>query len=133
MNSFGKWTGEQRQYSESLCQKCRRRGLLGRPTKCMYCGQTEGPIQVHTTDYDVEMEVAQKMLDGTATPDDIKRFKAVRQPVCRRCHMAIHSSNEGYRRWYFSQVQSGRTFPPMYYGNENKQNEKDKNQPSLFD
>lgn len=115
MNSFGKWSGEERKRSLRLCQAAERAGLIRKPTKCVYCGQTEGPIQYHTLDYDVEMEVAQKMLLRTATEEDIERFYNARVAVCRRCHMHIHSPFKLAAQKYFDEVSKGRKFPPMFY------------------
>jgi len=117
MNSYKKWTGAQRQKSLKLTNEAMKRGLLERPHKCRICGQEKGILHTHNKDYDVTLELVPKMLDGTATEEEMAKVKEVLVPICWRCHMIHHSkyrNPEAHDR-YFEEVKNGKQYPPVYH------------------
>ena len=116
MKSFRKWSAADRERSLKLTKKAMSMGLLSAPTKCRCCGQTEGILHTHNKNYDVTLSLVPKMIDGTATPEEVAMVKEVLVPLCWRCHMVYHSKHrnpEAYAR-YFDEVKKGKMYPPVY-------------------
>lgn len=116
MNGFQKWSGEERQKSLALTNQATRMGLLDKPKKCRVCGQDKGILHTHNKDYDVTLAYVPKMIDGTATEEEIKAVKDALVPICWRCHMIYHSyrRNPAAYRKYFDEVKNGKMYPPVY-------------------
>jgi len=117
MNSYKKWSGEERTRSLRLTNKAKKMGLLDEPKMCRVCGQTEGILHTHNKDYDVTLALVPKMIDGTATKEEVEMVKEVLVPLCWRCHMILHSkyrNSEAYKK-YFEEVKDGKKcYPPVY-------------------
>lgn len=116
MKKFKKWTPEERNRSLQLTKRARSLGLLSVPCKCTVCGQTEGIIQSHNTNYDVTLLNVPKMLDGSATPGEIADVNKVLKHLCWRCHQMYHSQFRApYEvRKYFQEIKNGRKWPPVF-------------------
>lgn len=116
MNNFKKWSGAEREKSLKLTNKAKALGLLQPAEKCRVCGQTKGILQIHNKNYDVTLAYVPKMLDGTATQEEIDAVKEVLVPLCWRCHMMYHSyyrNKEAVKR-YFEEVKNGKMYPPVF-------------------
>lgn len=116
MNSYKKWSGEERTKSLKLTNKAKKMGLLEEPKKCRVCGQEKGILHTHNKDYDVTLAYVPKMLDGTATEEEIAKIKDVLVPICWRCHMIYHAywRNPAAYKKYFDEVKNGKMYPPVY-------------------
>lgn len=103
-----------------MTRRLRKMGVIPSPTICRVCGQKNGIIQYHNTDYDVSLEVQPKMLNNTATEEDVKRLQEVLLPVCWRCHMMIHKKEHhplSYEK-YMQEINSGVRFDPVFVQND---------------
>lgn len=116
MNSYQKWSPQDRTKSLKLYNKAKKMGLLVLPTKCRRCGQEEGTIEHHNHNYDISLEVLPKIIDGCATQEDKDRLYEVLEPLCWRCHFMFHNSHRWEKKVaeYFERVRKGEKFPPMY-------------------
>lgn len=113
---YKKWSGEERERSLKLFNRCKQLGLLEPPRKCRICGQEKGILQTHNENYDITLAYLPKILAGTATKEEKEAVEQVLVPICWRCHMMHHS------RWrdpvavdrYFWEVRHGKKYPPVY-------------------
>lgn len=116
MNNYKGWTGEQRELSLKLTNRAKKLGLLEQPHKCKFCGQEKGILHTHNENYGVTLELVPKMLNGTATKEEIEKVKSVLWPICWRCHMIWHSKRRAPKQVekYFEEVKNGKQYPPVY-------------------
>lgn len=116
MKSFQKWSGEERQKSLRLTNLAKKMGLLKEPKKCRVCGQDKGILHTHNKNYDITLNLVPKMINGTATEEEIESVKEVLVPLCWRCHMIYHSyrRNQSAYKKYFEEVKAGKVYPPVY-------------------
>lgn len=119
MKSYKKWSPEERLESLKLTNKARSMGLLEAPTKCRCCGQTEGILHTHNKNYDVTLLLVPKIINGTATQDEVNQVKEVLVPLCWRCHMILHSKYRNLASYekYFAEIKEGKQYPPVYKHN----------------
>lgn len=73
-------------------------GLLKKPERCGLCGQTEGIIEYHISDYR-----PQKII-GSA------------KPLCWTCHRMLLLKNDFKKEAeeYFKNIREGKAYPPIY-------------------
>ena len=96
-NKNGSWTGAERQKSYGYTKRCFDLGLLPKATKCEVCGQEKGILQVHNENYTITLNVAPKLLNGTATEEEVKQINECLKHLCWRCHMIYHSYHRNPR------------------------------------
>ena len=100
MKTYKQWSSEERQKMYQLTKRLlAEQGIPLKPPKCNRCGQTEGIIEYHNNDYSHPTKYL--------------------EPLCYRCHMAIHCEDrvpEAVKK-YFEQVKNGKTFPPVFSRN----------------
>lgn len=102
MNSFKIWSGSFRAKASRYLNKAISQGLVSFDMeRCELCGATQKRMQIHSSDYSVELEVSKKLLSGEATQEEISEFLSVHTIVCPRCHMRIHSANKEAAEAYF--------------------------------
>ena len=116
MNNYKGWTVEQRELSLKLTNRAKKLGLLEQPHKCKFCGQEKGILHTHNENYGVTLELVPKMLNGTATKEEIEKVKSVLWHICWRCHMIWHSKRRAPKQVekYFEEVKNGKQYPPVY-------------------
>lgn len=117
MKDYKKWSAAERQKSLALTNEAKRRGLLQEPTKCRICGQEHGILHTHNSNYDATLAFVPKMLEGTATPEEIQAVHDALMPICWTCHMMLHRGEKHPLSWqrYLAQVEvEGKQFPPVY-------------------
>lgn len=116
MRDFEKWSAADRQKSLTLTNRAKRLGLIYNPTKCEICGQTEGILHHHNSNYDVTLSIVPKMLIGSATDEEILEVKKVMHEICWRCHMMYHSQhiNMSAVNSYFRSIKDGAKYPPVF-------------------
>ena len=90
MKDYKQWTAKERNRSLYLTKKAMGLGLLERPQKCSQCGRNEGLIEFHCTDYDVRLQYLPKILNGTATEQEIQAVKDSAVELCKSCHTKLH-------------------------------------------
>lgn len=119
MVDYKQWSAAERLASLALTNEAKRRGLLEAPHACRICGETRGILHTHNSNYDVTLALTPKMLNGTATEEEVARVKEVLMPVCWRCHMMIHKKGHHPLSWekYIEAIKSGVRFRPVYRGN----------------
>lgn len=116
MRQYKKWTPQERAKSLRLTTKAKKLGLIKPPTQCKICGQTEGILHYHNQNYDVTLNNVPKMLNGTATEEELQEIKDVLLPICYRCHMILHSEHRNKKAHdrYFEEVKNGKMYPPSF-------------------
>ena len=120
MKDYKKWTAAEREKSLALTNEAKRRGLLLPPTKCRICGQTRGILHTHNTNYDATLAYVPKMLEGTATPEEVQAVHDALMPICWTCHMMLHRGEKHPASWqrYLAMVEvKGYQAPPVFKPN----------------
>lgn len=94
------WTPSQRNTSYRKTKKAIKAGLIPeRPSRCARCGQDEGILDWHNTDY----------------RDPIKYLEG----LCYRCHMVLHCAhlNPQAAERYWAEVAGGKIYPALHTRN----------------
>lgn len=121
MNSYKNWTPEQRSASLRLTNKAKEMGLIEEPKKCRICGQTEGILHLHNEDYDATLELTPKMINGTATQEEIEKVRNALVPICWRCHMMLHKRFKhprSFNEYMIDTMILHKRFPAVYRPND---------------
>lgn len=120
MKNYGKWTAAQRYKSLGMEKKLIGMGKLQPACKCRFCGQEKGILHTHDMNYDVNLEIFPKMIDGTATQDEIEKVNEVRVPLCWRCHMMLHGRFKHPKSYekYMEEVKGGKMYAPVFNGGD---------------
>lgn len=93
MNSYNGFSGAQRAEAQRWLNEQYAAGTLARPSKCVFCGQTDGPIDAHAEDY------------SKPFGPHLSEF-----PACYVCHMMIHcrfGSGKGPWNAYRAMIRAG--------------------------
>jgi hypothetical protein len=97
MATWNGWTDKQRNASAYWTKKAIERGEIpARPSKCERCGQTEGVLEWHNSDYS----------------DPVKYLVG----LCYQCHMTLHREQrfpEACQR-YWDEIDKGKMSKPHF-------------------
>ena len=126
MKDYKKWTAAERNRSLAMTRKAKLLGFIPKPECCRFCGQKNGILHHHNTDYDVSLSVLPRILNGTATDEEKNALDKVLVPVCWTCHMMIHRADKHPKsaEAYFENVNNGMVPPASYSQNNWKSLEK---------
>ena len=91
--SYKGWSKSDRNRSYILTNKAKKLGWLKPQDKCERCGQTEGKIHSHNSNYDVTLKILPicfSRVPVSITTEERVAINAVLEVLCFRCHLKLH-------------------------------------------
>lgn len=128
MKNYKKWTPAERQKSARMSKKAVAEGIIkGKDTGvCNRCGQNQGIVSRHNSDYDVTLEILGAYYNRKPRlpipPDKLKKVHDVLEELCWRCHQIHHLEHvtPDECAQYWKEIESGKVYPPVYKHDWNK-------------